>query len=260
MAGTRIAGKVAIVTGGAGGIGSATVRRFVEEGARVGIADVDEERGRALAGELGDAALFLRCDHSNSGDCRAAVAAVVARWGQLDVLYNNAGIGWTGAFDEVDDSQVAAVLGANLVGPILMTRAALPALRERGQELRAKGASPVVLFTASGLGLHGRPTVSLYTVSKHGIVGMMRSLALDEGPNNLRVNAICPGIVETPLMYRTMVRSGDAATLLDRFRQEAPLKRIADTADIANAALFLASDEAKAIHGACLVVDGGVHG
>ena len=88
----------------------------------------------------------------------------------------------------------------------------------------------------------------------------MRTLALDERPNNLRVNAICPGIVETPLIYRTMVRSGDAQTILVRSRQEAPLKRIADTSDIANAAVFLASDEAKAIHGACLVVDGGVHG
>jgi NAD(P)-dependent dehydrogenase (short-subunit alcohol dehydrogenase family) len=251
---------VAVITGGAGGIGSATVRRFVEEGARVGIADVDEARGRALADELGDAALFLRCDHGSADDCRAAVAAVVARWGQLDILFNNAGIGWTGSFDEVDDSQVAAVLRANLVGPILMTRAALPALRERGQALRARNTSPVILFTASGLGLHARPMVSLYTVSKHGIVGMMRSLALDEGPNNLRVNAICPGIVETPLMYRTMARLGDARTLLERFRQEAPLKRIADTSDIANAAVFLASDEAKTIHGACLVVDGGVHG
>jgi len=260
MAGTRIAGKVAIVTGGAGGIGSATVRRFVEEGARVGIADIDEARGRALADELGEAALYLRCDHGDAGSCAAAVAAVLARWGQLDVLYNNAGIGWTGSFEEVDDSQVTAVLRANLVGPILMTRAALPALRARGEALRPQGVSPVVLFTASGLGLHARPAVSLYTVSKHGIVGMMRSLALDEGPNNLRVNAICPGIVETPLMYRTMVRSGDAGTLLERFRQEAPLKRIADTSDVANAAVFLASDEAKAIHGACLVVDGGVHG
>jgi 3-oxoacyl-[acyl-carrier protein] reductase len=260
MAGTRISGKVAIITGGAGGIGSATVRRFVEEGARVGIADVDEARGRALADELGDTALFLRCDHGSADDCRAAVAAVVARWGQLDVLFNNAGIGWTGTFDEVDDSQVAAVLRANLVGPILMTRAALPALRQRAQALRPQDISPVVLFTASGLGLHARPAVSLYTVSKHGIVGMMRSLALDEGPNNLRVNAICPGIVETPLMYRTMARLGDARTILERSRQEAPLKRIADTSDVANAAVFLASDEAKAIHGACLVVDGGVHG
>ncbi|MCC7347216.1 MAG: SDR family oxidoreductase [Variibacter sp.] len=118
----------------------------------------------------------------------------------------------------------------------------------------------MILFTASGLGLHARPMVSLYTVSKHGVVGLMRSLALDEGPNNVRVNAICPGVVGTPLMYRTMARAGDAATLVERFRQEAPLRRIAEPEDIANAAVFLASDEAKAIHAACLVVDGGVHG
>ena len=260
MAGTRLSGKVAIITGGAGGIGSATVRRFVEEGARVGIADVDEARGRALADAIGDAALFLRCDHGNADDCGAAVAAVVARWGQLDILFNNAGIGWTGTFDEVADGHVAELIRANLVGPLLMTRAALPALRARGQALRARHVSPVVLFTASGLGLHARPAVSLYTVTKHGVVGLMRSLALDEGPNNVRVNAICPGIVETSLMYRTMARWGDAQTILERSRQEAPLRRIADTSDVANAAVFLASDEAKAIHGACLVVDGGVHG
>ncbi len=206
MAGTRLSGKVAIITGGAGGIGSATVRRFVEEGARVGIADVDEARGRALVDALDDAALFLRCDHGNPDDCRAAVAAVVTRWGQLDLLFNNAEIGWTGTFDEVADGHVAELMRANLVGPLLMTRAALPALRERGQALRARNVSPVVLFTATGLGLHARPAVSLYTVTKHGVVGLMRSLALDEGPNNVRVNAICPGIVETSLMYRTMAR------------------------------------------------------
>jgi len=260
MTGPRIHGKVAIVTGGAGGIGSATVRRFVEEGARVGIVDLDELKGRALADELGDQAVFLRCDHAKADDCSAAVASVVARWGGLDILFNNAGIGWTGAFDEVDEQAACAVMEANLIGPLMMTRAALPVLRQRGKEMRPEGRSPAILFTASGLGLHARPLVSLYTVSKHGIVGLMRSLALDEGPNNVRVNALCPGIVETPLMYRTMGRSGDAQSILARARQEAPLGRIAETGDIANAAVFLASDEAKAIHGACLVIDGGVHG
>lgn len=260
MAGARLFEKVAIVTGGAGGIGSATVRRFVEEGARVAIVDIDEVKGHALARELGDAALFLPCDHGNTDECQVAVSSVVARWGRLDILFNNAGIGWTGAFDEAGDQDVTAVMRENLIGPVRMTRAALPALRECGRALRTRSTSPVILFTASGLGLHARPMVSLYTVSKHGIVGLMRSLALDEGPNNVRVNAICPGIVETPLMYRTMARSGDAETILTRSRQEAPLRRIADTGDVANAALFLASDEAKAVHGACLVVDGGVHG
>lgn len=260
MVGARLSGKVAMITGGAGGIGSATVRRFVEEGARVAIVDVEEAKGQGLADELGDTAVFLRCDHGNGDECRAAVARVLSRWGHVDVLFNNAGIGWTGAFDQIGDGEVAAVMRENLVGPVLMTRAALPALRARGEALRAKNISPVILFTASGLGLHARPMVSLYTVSKHGIIGLMRSLALDEGANNLRVNAICPGIVETPLMYRTMARSGDVQTILQRARQEAPLKRIADTSDVANAALFLSSDEAKAIHGVCLVVDGGVHG
>jgi 3-oxoacyl-[acyl-carrier protein] reductase len=260
MAGTRLSGKVAIVTGGAGGIGSATVRRFVEEGARVAIADVDDITGRAVADAVGDAALFVRCDHGVADDCRAVVEAVMSRWGQLDVLYNNAGIGWTGGIDEIGDAAVAGMLRANLAGPLMMTRAALPALRERGRALRPHDSSAVILFTASGLGLHARPAVSLYTMTKHGVVGLMRSIALDEGPNNVRVNAICPGIVETPLMYHTMSRWGDPATILERSRQEAPLRRIAGTIDVANAALFLASDEARAIHAACLVVDGGVHG
>jgi 3-oxoacyl-[acyl-carrier protein] reductase len=184
------------------------------------------------------------------------VAVAIDRFGGLDVLFNNAGIGWTGSFAAADESAIHRVLDADLVGPMKMTQAALPALRTAAAA-RADGAA--IVFTASGLGLHGRAMISLYSVAKHGIIGLARSLALELGQENIRVNAVCPGIVDTQMVRNTTGAWGEVDTVLERFRQSTPLQRNAEPIDIANAALFLASAEARMITGTALLVDGGNH-
>jgi NAD(P)-dependent dehydrogenase (short-subunit alcohol dehydrogenase family) len=250
----RLAGKVVLLTGGASGIGAACARRYAAEGAQVVIADLNQAGAAALAQELGS--LALGCDHTDAAACAAAVAASVARFGRIDILHNNAGVGWTGAFGGTDEAAMRRVLDGALLGPMLMTRAALAELR------RTAGAGPdgaAILFTASGLGLHGKPMISLYSAAKHGIVGLMRSLALELGGENIRVNAVCPGVVDTPMMRSTTGGWGTPEAALEMFRSVTPLKRNSTPEDIAAAAAFLVSRDARNVTGAAFLVDGGAH-
>jgi NAD(P)-dependent dehydrogenase (short-subunit alcohol dehydrogenase family) len=248
----RLRDRVIVVTGGAGGIGAACVRRYAAEGARVVVADIDLGRAQAVAAETGS--LAVRCDHTDPAQCRALVQATLERHGALDGLHNNAGTGWTGAFEAMDEATARHQLDVLLLGPVWMTQAALPALRAS----RAPGGGSI-LYTASGLGLHGRPMISLYAAAKHAIVGLMRSLALELGPEGLRVNAVCPGIVDTPLVRATTGAWGDTDTVLERFRLASPLQRDVLPEDIAGSAAFLMSTDAAKITGCALLVDAGAH-
>lgn len=252
---SRLKDRVAIVTGGASGLGAATVRRFVEEGARVAIADIDAARGTALARELGAAAQFVRCDHTDRGQCRAAVEATLARFGALDILHNNAGGPFAGPVESADDATLERVIGVNLVGVFKMTQEALPALREAGKR-RPTGA--VILFTSSLQGIKARPNYTVYTASKHGIVGLVKGLALELAPANIRVNAICPTVTETPMLPKFLPgMADDMEEARKRFRATIPLGRMPEPVDTGNAAVFLASDEARMITGIALPLDGG---
>jgi 3-oxoacyl-[acyl-carrier protein] reductase len=252
---SRLKDRVAIVTGGASGLGAATVRRFAEEGARVAIADIDEARGVALARELGAAAHFVRCDHTDRAQCRAAVEAALARFGALDILHNNAGGPFAGPVESADDATLDRVIGVNLVGVFKMTQEALPALREAGKR-RAGGA--VILFTSSLQGIKARPNYTVYTASKHGIVGLVKGLALELAPANIRVNAICPTVTETPMLPKFLPgMADDMEEARKRFRATIPLGRMPEPVDTGNAAVFLASDEARMITGIALPLDGG---
>lgn len=241
-----------LVTGGASGIGAACARRYADEGAQVGIADLDLARATAVAEPLGG--LALACDHTDASACAAAVDGMLARFGRLDVLHNNAGTGWTGAFTSAAEADMRRVIDGVLLGPMLMTQAALPALRRS-----AAAGETAILFTASGLGLHGKPMISLYSAAKHGIVGLMRSLALELGAEGVRVNAVCPGVVDTPLMRATTGGWGSPEQALEMFRAATPLKRNSTPEDIAAAAAFLVSGDARNITGCALLVDGGAH-
>jgi 3-oxoacyl-[acyl-carrier protein] reductase len=249
----RLSGKVALITGAASGFGAAGARLFAAEGARVLLADLDAARAGSVAREIGEAAAFLRCDHTSAADCAAAVEAARSRWGRLDILWNNAGIGWAGAFTEAAEEDAARVMAVDLLGPVLMTRAALPLLLAG-----APVPGPAVLFTASGLGLRGGPRVSLYAAAKHGVVGLMRSLAAELGPQGLRVNAVCRGIIETPAV-RAMWGEGTEAALA-HFRSGNLVPWPVRVEDVARAALFLVSDEARGITSVALPVDAGRHG
>ena len=252
---SRLKDRVAIVTGGASGLGAATVRRFVEEGARVAIADIDEAQGIALARELGTAAHFVRCDHTDRSQCRAAVEATLARFGALDILHNNAGGPFAGPVESADDATLERVIGVNLIGVFKMTQEALPALREAGKR---RPAGAVILFTSSLQGIKARPNYTVYTASKHGIVGLVKGLALELAPANIRVNAICPTVTETPMLPKFLPgMADDMEEARKRFRATIPLGRMPEPVDTGNAAVFLASDEARMITGIALPLDGG---
>ena len=252
---SRLKDRVAIITGGASGLGAATARRFVEEGARVTIADIDAERGAALARELGAAGQFVRGDHTERGQCRAAVAAAIARFGALDILHNNAGGPFAGPVETADDATLDRVIGVNLVGGFKMTQEALPALREAGRRLSG---GAVILFTSSLQGIKARPNYTVYTASKHGIVGLVKGLALELAPANIRVNAICPTVTETPMLAKFLPgMADDMDEARRRFRATIPLGRMPEPVDTGNAAVFLASDEARMITGIALALDGG---
>ena len=252
---SRLAGRVALITGGASGLGAATVRRFVEEGAWVMVADIDVARGEALVRELGGETRFVRCDHTRREETEAAVAMTLAAFGGLDILHNNAGGPFAGPVESADDAALERVIGVNLIGAFKMTQAALPALREAGNQ-RPGGAA--ILFTSSLQGIKARPNYTVYTASKHGIVGLVRGLALELAPANIRVNALCPTVTETPMLRQFLPgMADDMEEARRRFRATIPLGRMPEPVDTANAALFLASDEAAMITGIALPIDGG---
>jgi 3-oxoacyl-[acyl-carrier protein] reductase len=252
---SRLEGKVALVTGAGSGIGRAVAERFTREGAKVVIADIAEDRGRDVARSIGPAAAFIRCDHTVSADNARAVAFAVDRFGGLDIVHNNAGGPFTGPFDQVDDDTLERVLHVNLFGVMQMTRAALPAL---GESAKRNPAGAALLFTSSLQGLKAKPNFSLYTVAKHGIVGLVRSLALELAPRNIRVNALCPTVIDTPMLQAFLPgMAADHGEAMQRFRSTIPLARMPEPEDVAAAALFLVSDEARMITGVALPVDGG---
>jgi 3-oxoacyl-[acyl-carrier protein] reductase len=251
----RLESKVAIITGGASGLGAASVRRFVAEGCRVMIADIDVAGGDALSRELGENCACRRVDHMDRADAEAVVAATVDRWGSLDILYNNAGVPFAGPITTVDDDVLARVFGNNLIGPYRMMQSALPALCSAAKKA-AEGAA--ILFTGSLQALKGRPNFTPYTASKHGVIGLVKGLALELAPFNIRVNAICPAATDTPMLKHFLPGMGaDMDEAKERFRDSIPLGRMPEPIDTANAALFLASAEAGMITGIALPVDGG---
>jgi NAD(P)-dependent dehydrogenase (short-subunit alcohol dehydrogenase family) len=250
----RLTDRVFLVTGGGSGIGEACARRYAAEGARVAIADIDETAAREAAARIGGRAAFIRADHTVRSDNEAAVAFTVATFGALDVLHNNAGVPHRGAIQDCDEASLRRVVEVNLIGPFLMTQAALPALRRAA---RARGGA-AILFTASIQSIMVRPGFTVYGASKHGLAGLIASLALELAPEGIRVNGLCPGPVDTPLFRRIVAAAGDLESGIAAFRDSIPMRRLVKMDDVAAAAAFLASDEASMITGALLPVDGGI--
>jgi NAD(P)-dependent dehydrogenase (short-subunit alcohol dehydrogenase family) len=250
-------GRVALVTGGALGIGRGIVRAFAGEGAGVAIADVNREEAESLAAELGRAgtrAIATIGDVSRATDAERMVAETVDALGRLDVLVNNAGImpaEWYNRVEETPEDVWDRTLGVNLKGVYLMSRFALPRIRE--------GAWPgAIVNIASVQGLQSMPRVPAYSASKGGVLSLTRNMALDYAPEGIRVNAICPGTIDSE-MVRSAARGegGDVEATVRRYGAFHPLGRIGTPADIGEAVLFLASPRASFITGEHLCVDGG---
>jgi len=239
-----LAGKVALVTGAARGIGEAIARLFHGEGARVAIADIDAAGGRALADALGEGARFHRLDVADEAAWRAAVAAVVADWGRLDVLVNNAGIIARKPLLETAVADMEAAFRGDELGVFLGMKTAAAALQAAG------GGSIVNLSSAAGL--VARPSVFAYAATKWAVRGMSKAAAAELGPLGIRVNSIHPGIIETE-----MTRSYGAAAL-EAAVAALPLRRSGQVEDVARLALHLASDASAYSTGCEFVVDGGL--
>jgi len=247
----RLAGKTAIVTGGASGIGAATVRLFVEEGARVLIADTQEERGQELAEKLGEAAGFLRVDVTLEHDIEAVVDECMTRWGRLDCMFNNAGFG--GALGSIETTTVEEF---DITFDVLLKGVFL-GIKHAARVMRPRGAGSI-LSTASVAGLKTGESPHLYSVAKAAVIHLTRSVALELGEHGIRVNCICPGIVATPLAAGSPKATPEfLEKLAHSLARAQALGRIGQPEDIARAALWLASDDAEWITGHAQVVDGG---
>ena len=249
MAG-RLSGKAAVVTGGSGGIGSATLRRFVAEGASVVCVDIADEKGEKLVAELqsaGGNARYAHCDVTSLDDVNAAVADCVDAYGRIDVMFNNAATATGGYVADLDPDEWDASLRVMLTAAMYGMKACIPHMLEQG--------SGSIVNTSSVYGLVASPGNAPYCVAKAGLINLTKTAAVEYARKKIRVNAICPGVVDTPMFEQVL-----AIGLKTREELEAmhPIERLIEPEEIANLVLFLASDEASAITAQAIVIDGGL--
>ena len=252
----RLENKVAIITGAASGIGEGTVRSYVAQGARVLIADIDDSRGGALAEELGPSTTYLHTDVSEEDEVARAVSSAVERWGRLDVMFNNAGFGGvSGPIEDLDmaayDSTMAVLLRGVFLGAKHATR-----------QMKANGGG-VIINTASVAGLQAGFGPVVYSTAKAAVAHFSRCLAVEVAPFNIRVNAICPGVTITNIFTNSLgipaeMKEAILPKIDAALASWAPLGRSGMPNDIANAATWLASDEASYVTGQAITVDGGL--
>jgi len=244
----RLEGKRAIVTGGASGFGEGIVRRFAAEGARVAIVDLNRAAAEALADELGDGMLAVQADVSRADEVEAMAAAVTARFGGVDVMVNNAGVGQAPQpLETVGEAEFDRLWAVNAKSVYLTSRALLPAMK-------AAGAGAILNIASTG-GVSPRPNLAWYNATKGWMIAATRAMAIELAPFGVRVNAINPVAGDTPLLATFM--GGDSAEARARITASIPMGRLSTPADIAAAAVFLCSDEASLITGVALEVDGG---
>jgi len=254
----RLEGKVAFVTGASRGIGEAIARRFGAEGASVALAARDASDGslaRRIAAEIGKAggeAFAVACDVTRADSVSGAIAETVRRFGKIDVLVNNAGLGGPTPLDDPDDSRWDAIIATNLTAVFRVTRAALPFLPDGGR----------ILNMSSVVGRFGVAGLSAYSATKHGVIGLTRTMALELAPRQITVNAICPGWVDTDMAregWSSLARTGSKGPMDGRqvAARMAPLGRVLDPEEIGGLAAYLASDDARSVTGQAIVIDGG---
>ncbi len=248
----RLEGKVALITGGTSGIGSATAVRFAGEGAAVAITGRNSERGEQVVKDIvanGGEALFIRSDVRSSEDCRHAVDQTLERFGKIDVLFNNAGVFHPKSIPDCTEEEWDETIDSSLKGAFLMSKYVLPSMIKQG--------SGSIIHTSSGWGILGGDRAAAYCAAKGGLIVMAKAMAIDHGPDGIRVNCVCPGDVLTPMLPDDAAKRGMSWDDYAVGAADRPLGRIGTAEDIANAVLYLASDESSFVTGESLVVDGG---
>lgn len=238
----RLKDQVAVITGGVSGIGEATAKLFIEEGAQVVVADVNDPKGEELAQELGENGAFVYADVTKEEEVEQLIDTAISKFGKLDIMFNNAGVGPVMETDEINNDQWNRVVEVNLNGVFYGTKHAVKQFKKQ------KGG--IIVNTASMLGHVGQAQTAAYSATKGGVVNFTRATALEYAPD-IRINAICPGYVKTPLMEQLEEDE------VEQLRQVTPLGRLGKPEDIAKAVLFLSTDDSSFMTGASLVVDGG---
>ena len=244
----RLKDKVAIITGAASGIGKATAKLFAEHGAKVVVADIDKDGGSQTVTQIqngGNEAIFVETDVTLKVDTEKMVAQTVETYGKLDILFNNAGIAMRLPVAELPEEDWHRCLDVNLTGVFLCAKAAIPAMLKNG--------CGSIINMSSIYGVVGADVRAAYVASKGGVTNLTRGMALDYAENNIRVNCICPGFVETPLVAGVIKTPEEYQTLADKH----PMCRLGQPEEIAYGALYLASDESAFVTGIALPIDGG---
>ena len=248
----RLAGKVALITGGTSGIGEATALLFAKEGAKVAITGRNESRGHAVTArilEQGGKVVFIRTDVRKANECSRAVDETLATFGRVDILFNNAGVFYPHTTLECSEEEWDLQIDINLKGTFLMSKFVLPGMIAQG--------AGVIINNSSGWGIVGGDRAVAYCASKGGVVLLTKAMAVDHGRQGVRVNCICPGDVDTPMLPEdAKLRGLDWKTYIEGCANR-PLGRVGTADEIARAVLFLASDDSSFMTGATLVVDGG---
>jgi NAD(P)-dependent dehydrogenase (short-subunit alcohol dehydrogenase family) len=249
----RLAGRAAVVTGASTGIGRACALRFAREGARLVLADRQDEAGRSLAGEitrLGGTCHFVQADVARRGESEGAIDECVSRYGAIDILFCNAGATLPKRLDESSDEEIEHIMGVNLLGVMYAARYAIP-------RMLAQPRGGTMLFTASKTGLVAQADSPVYCASKGAVVMLAKALALDYATRGIRVNALCPGIIDTPMLHAFADSRPDPAAAWASYERAQPMGRLGTADECADAALWLVSDEASFVTGVALPIDGG---
>jgi NAD(P)-dependent dehydrogenase (short-subunit alcohol dehydrogenase family) len=246
----RLAGKVAIVTGAARGIGRATALRFLAEGARVALSDRDAAALAGVATGPAEAVLMQACDVARAAEVEALVAATLARFGRIDVLVNNAGYGHRGSIEQTSEAEWDALMATNVKGVFLCSRAVVPVMRRQG--------GGTIVNVASTTSFIGIPDRAAYVASKGAVAGLTRAMAIDHARDGIRVNAVAPGTVASDYYERIVAGAPDPEGMRRTLEARQVIGRAGTPEEIANAILFLASDEASFCCGTILLVDGGM--
>jgi len=247
-----LTGKTAIITGGASGIGLGTAMRLAEAGADIAIFDIQVDQGRQAESkitDLGVRARFVECDVRNDESCRQAVEKVISEFGRIDILFNNAGVAIRKNSVDLTETDWDLAVDVGLKGMYLVSHHVLPHM------ITAGGGS--IINTGSGWSLKGGPDAVSYCAVKGGVLNLTRAMAIDHGPHNIRVNCVCPGDVDTPLLRSECAQLGEDEKEFLNDAADRPLNRVGTPVDIANAVLFFASDMSTWVTGVHLVVDGG---